>query len=137
MTWKHFRMIGLWTVVYAMLYACQADGYVQKAQYVTNGQQLYRTHCQNCHGAQGEGLGTLYPALTDTNRLAEIRLKMPRLVRFGTETISIDTTLIQQKMPANPVLTSIEIAYVLTYIQNAFGNEMNVFSHEEVQALLR
>ena len=48
-----------------LLFSCQSDLSIKTMQYATNGQKLYVTHCQNCHGAQGEGLGQLYPPLTD------------------------------------------------------------------------
>jgi cytochrome c551 len=38
-----------------------------------------------------------------------------------------------QPMPANPDLTDLEIAEILTYIGNTWGNEMGGFTLEEVQ----
>ena len=40
-------------------------------------------------------------------------------------------------MPGNEMLTPIEIAYVLTYIQNAFGNELGMYTQEDVVAHLK
>jgi mono/diheme cytochrome c family protein len=134
----HFKqVVGILCLVYGLLWSCQSDGYVRKAQFITNGQKLYRTHCQNCHGQNGEGLGTLYPALKNQDRLQTLRKELPHLIRFGTDTHSIASDELRQKMPPNPQLTPIEIAYVLTYIHNAFGNEGDMYSLEEVQAQLK
>ena len=124
---------GLLVVLYGVLWSCQSEGYIQKAQYITNGQKLYLTHCQNCHGAKGEGLGALYPALTDPVRLQERHASLASLVRFGSNEARSETVVFAQKMPSNEQLTPIEIAYVLTYIQNSFGNELGVFSLADVQ----
>ncbi len=48
----------------------------QQAQAVENGAELYAEHCRACHGARGEGVGQLGPALNDRaffeDRLAEV-----------------------------------------------------------------
>jgi hypothetical protein len=40
-------------------------------------------------------------------------------------------------MPANNHLTDQEIAYILTYVGNSFGNELGLISTEEVSASLK
>jgi cytochrome c2 len=48
----------------------------QQAQAVETGAELYAEHCRTCHGARGEGVGQLGPALKDRaffqDRLAEV-----------------------------------------------------------------
>jgi mono/diheme cytochrome c family protein len=48
----------------------------QRAQAIETGADLYEIHCRSCHGAKGEGLGQMGPALNDehffTERLAEV-----------------------------------------------------------------
>lgn len=112
--------------VYIVIHACQSEQAIRTAQYTVNGKKVYTAHCQNCHGANGEGLGQLYPALTDTTFLATHRQLLPCMVKYG-----------KAEMPANPQLSPIEIAYVLTYIGHSFGNTMDIFTQEEVQAALR
>jgi mono/diheme cytochrome c family protein len=131
-----FRVLGVLAVLYGLLWSCQSEGYVRTAQYITQGQQIYRTHCQNCHGLKGEGLGALYPSLQDSSRLKDLHSQLPKLIRFGSDTTKFNGE-IRQKMPGNEMLTPIEIAYVLTYIQNAFGNELGMYTQEDVVAHLK
>jgi len=112
-------------LLYILFQACQNEQAIRTAQYAVNGQKLFTTHCQNCHGAKGEGLGNLYPSLSDSTSLIQHRTQLPCLVRNG-----------KGDMPANPQLAPIEIAYVLTYIGNSFGNEMGIVTQEEVQQAL-
>ena len=110
---------------YITLHSCQNEQAIRKAQYTVNGRSVYTAHCERCHGAKGEGLGTLYPPLTDSTIVTARRGALPCLVKYGTT-----------EMPANATLSPIEIAYVLTYIGNSFGNSTAQFTQEEVQAAL-
>ncbi|MGV3763687.1 c-type cytochrome [Parapedobacter sp.] len=111
--------------VYIAFHSCQSEQAIRTAQYTVNGKKVYATHCQNCHGAKGEGLGKLYPPLNDSTFLVSHRDELACLVKYG-----------RKEMPANRTLTTVEIAYVLTYIGNSFGNTMEMFTQEEVQARL-
>lgn len=123
--------------VYMVFHSCQSEQAIRTAQYTVNGRTVYTTHCQNCHGANGEGLGALYPPLTDCTFLSKHREQLACMVKYGLAgPIEINGTVFDTEMPANPVLSPIEIAYVLTYIGNSFGNSMDIFTQEEIQASL-
>ena len=123
--------------VYMVVHSCQSEQAIRTAQYAVNGQKLYVAHCQNCHGAKGEGLGGLYPPLTDSTFLNTHREQLACIVKNGlSDPIEINGTVFDTEMPANPMLAPIEIAYVLTYIGNSFGNSMELFTQEEIQAAL-
>lgn len=123
--------------LYIVLQACQGEEAIRTAQYTANGQKIYRTQCQNCHGANGEGLGLLYPPLTDSIFLREHRSQLADMVKNGISgPMKVNGQEFDGEMPPNPQLTPIEIAYVLTYIGNAFGNNEGLYSLEEVQQSL-
>jgi len=120
-----------------VFHSCQNEQAIRTAQYTVNGQKLYVAHCQNCHGAAGEGLGGLYPPLTDSTFLNTHRQQLACIVKNGLSgPIEINGTVFDTEMPANPMLAPIEIAYVLTYIGNSFGNSMGLFTQEEIQEAL-
>ncbi|HIX55368.1 MAG TPA: c-type cytochrome, partial [Candidatus Sphingobacterium stercoripullorum] len=56
---------------------------IKTAQYAVNGQKLYIQHCENCHGSKGEGLGKLYPPLTDSLFFSEYRSALPCIIKNG------------------------------------------------------
>ncbi len=106
--------------------SCQNEQEIKRAQYYSNGMKLYQQNCSNCHGKAGEGLGTLYPALNDEASIKSKHDELPCLVKFGSA----------EGMPGNPTLTDQEIAYILTYISNSFGNELGLIDTREVHEKL-
>ncbi|WP_134088180.1 cytochrome c [Olivibacter sp. XZL3] len=125
-------------VITCVINGCQGQQEIKKAQFFTNGQSLYSAKCENCHGAKGEGLGNLYPPLTDTAFVRSIRHELACIVKHGLhKELIVDNRTFDTEMPANPALTDQEIAYILTYVGNAFGNELGLIDTEEVSVHLK
>lgn len=132
-----FTLICVFVLLLQLVHSCQSTYDIKTMQYVTNGEKVYRAHCQNCHGAQGEGLGKLYPPLTDPDYLRNNRGLLPRIVRFGLkDSIKISNQYFSEVMPAIPQLTDVDIAYVLTYVTLRFGDAQEKYSLEEVKKSL-
>ena len=120
-----------------LLFSCQSGLSVETMQYATNGQNVYTTHCQNCHGANGEGLGKLYPPLTDTVFLNVNRDKLACIVKNRmTGEITVKGIKYIQEMPGVPQLNPTDIAYVFTYVTTYFGNSKTHFTKEEIEKSL-
>lgn len=118
--------------------SCHSNLNIETAQYAVNGQKLYMTHCQNCHGAKGEGLGKLYPPLNDTDFFEKNRAQLSCIIRNGMQgKIIINGQEYNEKMPSNPQLSELDIAYILTYITTNFAKSDSIYSHQEVQEALK
>ncbi|MNX97005.1 Cytochrome c-552 precursor [compost metagenome] len=106
--------------------------------YYVNGRDLYIKHCQNCHGANGEGLGTLTPPLTDTIFLKQNRQKLACFIKNGIKApINVGGQEYEGSMPDFASLHNIDIAQLLVYITNSFGNKQGMYTPEEVAAALK
>ena len=133
-----FAILGMTILSLAYLASCHSNLNIETAQYAVNGQKLYMTNCQNCHGAKGEGLGKLYPPLTDAKFFEENRTQLSCIVRNGMQgEITVNGQTFNEKMPANPQLSELDIAYILTYITTNFAKSDSIYSHEEVQKALK
>ncbi len=89
------------------------------------GQALYEQHCANCHGRDGEGLGTLMPPLAGADYLLTHRAALPCLVRRGQRgPITVNGQPYDGVMPAfsRQQLTDADVANILNYVQRAWGN---------------
>lgn len=135
---RFVTLLGIAFFIGMLTHACQPNVSIETAQYAVNGQKLYTTHCENCHGAKGEGLGKLYPPLTDSNYLSQHRDKLACIVKFGLkEPVEIHGQQYEEQMPGVPQLSDIEIAYILTYVTTRFGKNTESYTLEEVQKALK
>ncbi|WP_343565864.1 cytochrome c [Sphingobacterium sp.] len=119
------------------LIGCQNEVDIRTAQYTVNGQKVYLTHCQNCHGEKGEGLGNLYPPLTDTKFLKDNQQKLACIVKYGTAgELEVAGRKFNNTMPASN-LSAVDIAYVLTYINTKINKGKEIFPLNEVEKQLK
>lgn len=133
---NYILSVGSISMLFGMLIliqSCRPNIGIETAQYAVNGQKLYVTHCQNCHGAKGEGLGKLYPPLTDSVFLNKQRAQLACIVKNGIKgPIEVNGETYDGEMPGIPELTKVDIAYILTYITTTFGNSTRTFTQDEV-----
>lgn len=131
-------VLGMLIMTLGYLSSCHSNLNIETAQYAVNGQKLYVQHCQNCHGGKGEGLGKLYPPLTDVKYFEENRDFLSCIVKNGLDgEITVHGETYNEKMPANPQLTDMDIAYILTYVTTNFGKSDSIYSTIEVTEALK
>jgi len=125
-----FACFSLWVSILS----CQNSGQIEQAQYFINGKLAYELHCQNCHGAKGEGLKLLIPPLTDTAFIKANLGNIAGYIKYGISgEMWINGQLYNGEMPAETHLTPIEITYIINYIGNSFGNDIGFYSLEQVE----
>jgi mono/diheme cytochrome c family protein len=118
----------------SIIFSCQDAGKVQQDMYYTNGRDLYIAYCQNCHGAKGEGLAKLAPPLTDTTFLRTNKKKMACWIKNGlSEPIVVAGEKYEGKMPDHN-FANIDIAQIIVYVTNTFGNKQGNYTQNEVGA---
>lgn len=118
--------------------SCVNEEKVKYTRYFTDGAQLYKTNCQNCHSANGEGLAQLIPPLTDTTYLRKNRSQLACMVTYGLAgEIKINQQSYNFKMPANQNLAPIDLAKLLTFVTNSFGNQQGIYDVTEIEKHLK
>lgn len=106
-------------------------------QYMIQGQQLYTTHCSNCHQEDGSGLGRLIPPLAQSDYLLSNRDRTLCIIKHGLEEkIIVNGEDYQQAMPGNPSLSDIEIAQIATFIYNSWGHELGYMAVKDISSTL-
>lgn len=126
------------TAICSVIYSCQSETDLNYARYYTNGKKLYDVHCQNCHGSDGQGLGKLIPPLNDTTFLKKHKSEIACWVKHGiSDSIFVSNVLYTSEMPANAGLPEIDIAAIVTYITNTFGNKQGLYDVNNASADLK
>ncbi|HEY9196221.1 MAG TPA: cytochrome c, partial [Mucilaginibacter sp.] len=100
----------------------------------SGGSAIYQQHCQNCHGDKGQGLQSLIPPLTDSLYLKNNKANLACFIQNGLKgKIIISRRKFDDEMQADTNLAPIEIAKVLTYVTNSFGNKMGIINLQTVE----
>jgi mono/diheme cytochrome c family protein len=119
-------------LILTLAYACESESSIEFKQYYASGAAVYQQHCQNCHGGKGEGLAALIPPLTDTASIKKIKEQLPCILQNGLKgQINVSGRSFNGQMPAAS-LTPIEIAQVITYVGNSFGNKAGLTTNDNV-----
>lgn len=131
MKWK---AISFLTLIVFILVACQSEEELEFARYYSGGSVIYQSKCQNCHGSDGKGLAALIPALT---QIKTDRNLITCLVKYGSKkSINPADKTFGGEMPASD-LAPVDIAKVLTYVTNSFGNKMGTINTQQVETDLK
>ncbi|HNP22791.1 MAG TPA: cytochrome c [Panacibacter sp.] len=98
------------------------------------GKTVFETYCLTCHQEDGTGVPKLNPPLIKTSYVTGDKRKIITWVLSGTtEKIEIDGEYYSNNMPPQNYLKDQEIADVLTYIRNSFGNKSSAISATDVK----
>lgn len=101
---------------------------------VEKGAAIYDKHCKDCHGASGEGAPGIYPALagnrgvTMTSPLNTIR----SVLDGGFTPVTAGNPRPYGMPPFGHALSNEEVAQVVSYIRNSWGNRASVVSAVQV-----
>ena len=103
---------------------------------MARGQRVYKNVCLTCHQADGGGVPNMNPPLIKTTYVLGDKARLAHIVLAGlAEPIEIDGDDYKQHMPAQAYLTDQQVADVLTYVRNNFGNKASAVQVAEVKAV--
>ena len=121
-------MISVWhylavaAVLFVDFYA-QRDQQTNREKQIGDGQTLYVEYCAECHQTDGSGWSTLYPRLAGN----------PVVTLHDPERIILTVTYGQGSMMSfQDKLNVQEIAAILTYIRNSWGNHASPVDPRQV-----
>ena len=102
-----------------------------------NGEKLYRTHCANCHGDNGQGVAHAYPALAGNRavQLSDSSNLIQSVLHGGFSPVTPSNAKPFGMPPFVLQLGDSDIAQVLTFVRTAWGNQANGITPQEVNRL--
>ena len=96
--------------------------------------KLYNTYCAACHQNDGKGDGNRFPPLGGTDWVTGDKTKLLNTILKGLNgEIVVNDKPYNGLMPAHNFLKDEEVATILTYIRQSFGNTASAVSVEEVK----
>lgn len=103
-------------------------------QYLAQGEKVYEKHCQDCHGELGQGVPDIYPALANNRSVTlPVPLNLIRAVLNGGYPPTTHLNPQPYGMPPfQQLLRDEEIAQVISYIRNAWGNQAGLVTIVDV-----
>lgn len=101
---------------------------IRQQQYYAEGQRLYNQHCSSCHQMDGSGLKKLIPPISPKFINKNMNFVICG-IKYGIEgPIQIGEITFNNKMPGNEKLSSIEIAEIMTFINNKWCKNDTIVS---------
>ncbi len=103
-----------------------------KAQ-IAAGEVLFRGTCSVCHQMEGQGLAGVFPPLAKSDFLMKDKRRAIEIVVNGlTGPVIVNGHTYNSVMPPMSQHTDDEIANILTYVRNSWGNQGDPVSPDEV-----
>lgn len=95
------------------------------AEEISNGERLFRENCAACHQESGLGIPDVYPALAGSE-----------VVRGSADDVALVALIGRGDMPSfKGSLGEDELALIINYVRNAWGNTGGAISPERVAML--
>jgi len=109
-----------------------------KTQGFLEGKAIYNDFCIQCHMANGEGVTNTFPPLAKSDYLMNKRLESIKAIKYGLSgEITVNGVKYNTAM-ASQELSNKEIANVMNYIKNSWGNKnTSLITEEEVSKVER
>jgi nitrite reductase (NO-forming) len=110
-----------------------AAGALTLAQQVSAGAALYNGTCSVCHQASGEGLPNVFPPLAKADFLNADKTRAIQIVLNGLQgAVTVNGQAFNSVMPPMSQLNDDEVAHILTFVLNSWGNKGGRVTAEEV-----
>ena len=98
---------------------------------VEKGEQVYRKNCVVCHSKKGTGKGKRIPPLAQSDYLMNNIVASIKAIKYGMEAKITVNGVVYDKVMKAVDLNDREIADVMNYIMNTWGNRSDTMITEE------
>jgi mono/diheme cytochrome c family protein len=140
---RSFVLVFVFAFPAALLLGMKSNSSQKKFQQETDlqksiaaGKKVFKKYCISCHQADGGGVPNLNPPLINTPYIIGNKENLIKIILNGlNKNIEIEDEVFSNPMPALKVLKDQEIADVLTYVRNSFGNKASMITTAEVKTV--
>ena len=98
------------------------------------GKKIYDEYCMACHQEDGSGVPGMYPPLGKAEYVTGPADELIKVIVFGLEgPITVNGVAYSQEMPAHDYLSDDDIATLVNYIKETWGNKGSSVSAADVK----
>ncbi|WP_245611710.1 copper-containing nitrite reductase [Nevskia soli] len=116
--------------------AAEASGTLTKEQQIKAGEARFTGTCSVCHQGNGQGLPNVFPPLAGSDFLMADKKRAIGIVLNGLNgKITVNGNGFDSVMPPMSQLNDDELANILTFVRNSWGNSGDAVSADEVKEL--
>jgi len=102
-------------------------------EFLLAGKTVYDSYCLPCHMSNGKGAPGMNPPLTGTEWVLGDKERLIKVVLQGfSEPVEIQGEIYQNVMASHSFLSDQQIADVLTFVRQSFGNDASLIEASEV-----
>lgn len=128
---KYFIPICSLFLIFYSFVSWQSDSLSQS---IERGKNIYLNYCNTCHQENGKGITYVFPPLAQSDYLMADKKRAIRTVIYGqNEKIVVNDVTYQAEMLPQE-LDDRQIADVLNYVMNSWGNKGEEVTVKEVAA---
>ncbi len=130
------KVLSLTFLLALVAMASAEDKNPPSAEVMKRGQAVYSRTCIACHQPTGLGIAPVFPPLAGSEWVAMSPSIPVRNILHGmTGPVSVKGTVYNGMMPPVAGLTDGDIADVVTYVRNSFGNTGPAVTEDDVKAI--
>ncbi len=101
-----------------------------------SGKEVYNRTCLACHQTDGSGVPATFPPLAGTKKVLGSKDTLITVLLKGMSgEVEVKGETYNGTMPPQDYLSDAELASVLTYVRNNFGNSASAVTKEEVKSI--
>jgi nitrite reductase (NO-forming) len=110
-------------------------GVLNRETLLARGAQVFSTVCAACHQSNGQGVPNTFPPLAKSDFLMSDKARAIGILQNGLKgEITVNGKQYRGEMPKPPI-GDVDIASVLSYVRNSFGNQGDIVTLAEVSAV--
>lgn len=100
------------------------------------GKEVYSTYCMSCHMEDGAGVEGTFPPLAKSDYLMkDVKRAIYIILQGQTGEITVNGKQYNTQMPAQNYLDDVQIAAVINFVRNSWGNKGSKITPALVKAL--
>ena len=96
---------------------------------------VYAQNCATCHQDDGAGVQDLNAPLIKTDYISGNKTRLINVLVKGLSGVKVNGETYSNVMPSQNFLSDKQMADVLTYVRNSFGNKASAVMQAEVAAV--